>query len=215
MTTRAFSIIRRRSHVVDLLTPKRAGVKTYRIQAAATFAGPFVTIVAADISSGYLDPNVNSAKLHAVNNPNDIRIVFDPDTFTATAGIADNKPFWLKFQPVDFAGSAGTASAAGLILTDSQRDGSGRVVISGNAPSAGDVTASLQLDLPRAMQDFYIRNYDGSNSLYVAFEPLGSEIQVPPNTEIRAMEGAQSTLLVRGGGGIVAFSASFTNYLPL
>lgn len=218
LSNREFSIIRRRPHIVDLLTPKRAGVKGYRFQVAPNFDGAFQTILTADISSGYLDPNVNSNLLHTVNNNDHIRVVFDPNTFTAGASIDDDHHFWMRFVPVDFAGAAGTASAPTLVITDYEHNGMTRVVIAGNAPNAATVANSLQLNLPFTSQDIYIRNeapVAGGSNLYLASLPGGAEQQIAPQETLTQFFGPLDALIVRGNGAVVRFSASITNYLPI
>lgn len=214
---RDFTVIRRRPNYLDIITPKRVNVAGYRLQAATNFDQSFTTILTASIGSGYLDPSINPSVISSVNNNDHIRIVFNPNTFTGTAGITDTKQFWLRFVPVDFAGSAGTAGARGLILTDSDRIGNSRMQIAGTAPQGAAVANSLQLDLPCAAQDFYIKNENAAagNALYVSTTPNGAEIQVSGQETMKAFDGMVSTLYVRGSGGTAAFSASFSNYLPL
>jgi hypothetical protein len=62
------------------------------------------------------------------------------------------------------------------------------------------------------MTGFTFKNNDGTNSLFVAFNRSGQEIEVPAASSRHATFGAgsTSTLLVRGGGGAVSFSADFT-----
>lgn len=218
MTTRDFSLVRRRKNLIDLITPKRAGVKGYRLQAATNFDASYTTIITADISSGYLDSNVNSAKLHSINNPDHIRIVFDPNTFTGTAGIVDTKHFWLRFVPVDYSGASGTAGNGVVVITDSEHMGNCRVQIAGVAPNQASVANSLQIDLPFLTQDIYVKNEDptsGGQDLYIAFIPGGPEQQIGPQQVSQVFEGPIDTLLVRGSSGTVNFSASFASYLPL
>lgn len=215
--SRNFTVVRRRIGIVDMLTPKQANVAGYRIQAALNFDGTFTTLFTAPIGSGYLDPAINPVTLHAINNPDKIRMVFNPDTFTGTAGIADAKDFWMRFVPVDFAGSAGTPGNPALVLTDAEHYGNSRVLIAGTAPSGADVSASLQLDLPFTTQDLYIKNEEatGGHALYLADLPGGPEQQISPQETLTIFHGPVDTLLVRGSGGTAKFSASFTNYLPL
>jgi len=214
---RDFSVIRRRAGIVDMLTPKRANVQGYRIQAATNFDSSFTTLFTAPISSGYLDPTINPVVLSAVNNRDQIRMVFNPNTFTGTAGITDTLNFWLRFVPVDFSGSAGTAGNPCLVLTDSDHYGSTRVLIAGTAPSGAAVANSLQIDLPFTTQDLYIKNENASagNALFVADMAGGAEQQVSAQETLTMFHGPVDTLLVRGSGGTAKFSASFTNYLPL
>lgn len=214
---RDFTVIRRRPNYLDIITPKRVNVAGYRLQAATNFDASFTTILTAPISSGYLDPAINPTMISGINANDQIRIVFNPNTFTGTAGIVDSKQFWLRFVPVDFSGSAGTAGARGLIVTDGERIGNSRMVIAGTAPQGAAVANSLQLDLPCAGQDFHIKNQEasGGRALWVSIVPNGPEIQVSPQETMKAYDGMISSLFVRGEGGTVSFSATFSNYLPL
>lgn len=210
---RDFTVIRRRPNLVDIITPKRANVKGYRLEAATNFDAAFSSIITADIGSGYLDANVNSAKLHSVSNPNHIRIVFDPATF----GLTDDQHFWLRFVPVDFSNTPGSAGNPGLILPDDELRASSRVVIAGTAPNGATVANSLVLNLPYRMTDIVVRNNAaaGGTVLFVATAIGGAERQVAGQETAYMKDGAQGCLLVRGGGGTVSFSADFTHYLPL
>lgn len=217
--TRPVSVVRRRPHLLDMLVPKDLTVQGYRLQASTTFSGGFTTILTADISSGYLDPAVDRRVLQALNNPNHIRIVFDPQTFNGVASIEDDKQFWLKYVPVDFSGTPGTASNPMLVIPEEKLRGDSVVAISGSAPSGATVANSLPLLLPFRAQDITIRNNDGANSLYVALEAGGSEVQLGGGattlSQVDLPVGAQGCILVRGGGAAVNFSAVFTSFLPL
>jgi hypothetical protein len=218
-TTRPFNVVRRRPNILDLLIPKQANVKGYRLQAATNFDATFTTILTADISSGYLDPAVDRNKLNALNNPNQIRVVFDPQTFFTPTGIEDSKQFWLKFVPVNFAGVPGTASSPCLILPDSNLRGDSRAVIHGDAPSGTTVANSLEILLPFRTQDLEIRNREASTDLYVALSEGGHEILLDAGattlSQVEFEEGPVESFLVRGSGGTANFSASFTSWLPL
>lgn len=217
-TTRPLTVLRRRLNLLDILIPKDPATKGYRLDASTTFSGGFSTILTADIGSGYLDPNVDRRLLHAVNNPNHIRVVFDPDTFSG-AGISDTVPFWMQFVPVDFSGALGTPSNPMLFLTEENLRGDSVVNITGTAPSGADVGDSLPLLLPFRTQNALIRNQDGANSLFLAMQEGGDEIEVEGGattlSQIELPLGAQGCLLVRGGGATVDFSATFTSFLPL
>lgn len=213
---RDFSVIRRRRNIVDVLTPKRVNVAGYRFQVATNFDQTYTTILTAPIGSGYLDPAINPAVLNSVNNNDHIRVVFNPDTFSGT-GISDGAHFWMRFLPVDFAGTPGSPGPGTLILTDAEHYGNSRVQIAGTAPQGAAIANSLQINLPQNSQDFYIKNANAAagNGLYVAFMVGGSEQQVSAQEVMKAYDGPSDTLMVRGAGGTAAFSASFTNYLPL
>lgn len=219
MTTREFQVVDRRANLLDIITPKRPDVQGYRFRAAPNFDGTFVTILTADISSGFLDPTVDRRVLTPLPaGRNHVRVVFDPQTFFGAAAIVDADHFWLTFTPVDFAGAPGTESNPGLILPADQYGVSGRIMIQGNAPNEASWADSLQLDLPLRMQDFRITNNEasGGNSLQVMYaETGGGEQEVLPEAVHEWYEGAVGMLRVRGAGGTVNFTASFTNLLPL
>ena len=110
-------------------------------------------------------------------------------------------------------------SAPTLILPDSALKGQGIVTIAGNAPSGASTANSLQLDLPFIMQSFQITNAGalGGNILYVSTEAGGPEQAVGPGLGFPGYQtiwGAQPSIWVRGGGGVVAFSATFTLAFP-
>jgi hypothetical protein len=114
---------------------------------------------------------------------------------------------------------AGLYSAPTLLLPDTALHGQGIVTIHGAAPAATSSAASLQLDLPFVMQNYQIHNEDATNALYVATEQGGPEQECPGGTaaifpQYQTVWGAQSSLWVRGSGGAVDFSATFTLAFP-
>lgn len=212
VAARDFSVVRRRKNYVDIITPKRAGVKGYRLRSAANFDGVFADLLTADIGSGFLDPKINPSVIHAINNPNHIRIIFNPSNFS----LDDDQHLWLKFQPVDFGGTPGTEGPPHLILPDDEVQAAGRVAITGAAPNAADVNSSLQINLPFGMRDIVIKNNSASGGtiLYVATALGGAERAVAGQESFVLSEGSQPFLFVRGGGGTANFTANFTHYLP-
>lgn len=219
---RPFTVLRRRPRLLDILIPKNAATQKYRLTACATFGGTFTQIVEADIGAGYLDPALRtSGKVHtlqAVNNRDHVRVTFDPQTFAVAASISDSAQFWLKFVAVDFSGAAGTATPPTLILPEESLRGDSVITIGGTAPSGANVGASQVLYLPMRMQDISIRNHEGATDLFVATEVGGVETLIDAGSNLAQLtmaRGAQSCLLVRGGGATAAFSATMTSFLPL
>lgn len=215
MTTPDFSVAYRAPNIVDVLMPKQADVVGYRLKASPDADGTpnaYVTILTANIGAGFLDANVDRRKLHTMPGHNHVRAVFDPDTFASgepiDAKLKDQQHFWLRFTPLDASAVEGADSDPVLILTPNQQNGTERVVISGTAPQSPTLAGSLQLCLARRMQNFTISN-EGSNPLYVAFNPEGGETLVPAGETTRYYGSASPTLLVRGDGGTTDFSASF------
>lgn len=216
MTTRPFSVVRRRTNLLDIITPKLVDTQGYRFRGALNFDAAFSDLFTADIGAGFLDANVDRRVLHAVpNGQTHVRSVFDPATFSPT--IEDDQHFWLRFQPIDFAGAAGAESQPILILPEEEHKGGGRIIITGDAPVGPDVTASLVIGLPRLSQDFHIHSNEagGGNPMFVATIENGPERQIDPGETIDLLEGGIDTLLVRSTGAPVSFTADFTNYLPL
>jgi hypothetical protein len=211
---RLFSVVRRRKNLVDMIMPKQSGVVGYRVQGATNFDATFQTMFTAPISSGYVGEGINTAVLNSI--PGDyIRAVFDPDKFSAL-GLADNQHMWLRFVPVDVAGTPGTPGAASLVLTADDH-AYGRVTISGGAPNEVSVADSQELHLPLGMKNFVFLNQEapGGNSLFLAFEPGGPEVEIVAGERYDAWEGQQAVILVRGDGGVVNFSANFTFAFPV
>jgi hypothetical protein len=212
---RLFGMIRRRPNYVDIQTPFAYGVTGYRLKWAANFdSGSFTTFLTSS-NVGYLDPGINPNVVDAQpmggtasNGGRNIRIVFNPATF----GITDTSSFWLQFAQVT-GGSETLVGAPTLVLPDSANHGIGIVTIQGNAPSGAASANSLQIDLPRLMQNFQITNNDGTNTLYVSTEAGGPEVEVGPKLGFAGYQtlwGVQGSLWVRGGGGAVNFSATCT-----
>jgi hypothetical protein len=208
---RLFSVTRRRPHVVDVSIPLLSGgVDGYRLQWATNFDAAFTAIITAT-NVGFLDSNVNRNVIETQPVTDKVRIVFDPTTYS----IPDTSSFWLQFVPMT-GGAPGTAGAPTLILPSEANHGVGLVVIHGNAPSAASSAASLQLDLPRLMQDFKVHNESTTKDLFIATEASGPEILVPKTSDIQSLGfvATQGSLYVRGDSAIVAFSASFTLSFP-
>jgi len=205
---RTFSVIRRRAHIVDLVTPLVDGTQTYRLKWAANFDGSFTTFLDST-NVGFLDTAIDIAVVGAQpTSGRQVRIVFDPTTYS----IPDGKSFWLQLWRVPFGGSEVQVSAAGLILADSAQHGTGAVVIQGNAPSGVDSTDALQLDFPRRMQDFRIQHTGPSGTLYVSTEQDGDEVNFSPSSDTAfGLNVMQGSLWVRGGGGLVPFSIICTS----
>lgn len=208
---RIFKIVRRRPHIVDLYTPYVAGVEFYRVKWATNFdAAPTNIIDSTNI--GFLDSNVNRNVIETQpTTGTDVRIVFDPTTYS----IPDDVSFWLQVARV-VGGSETVVGAPTLVLPDAARHGIGIIAIRGDAPNEASSADSLQIDLPMLMQDFKVQNEDGANSLFIATEQGGAEQVFPALLPIQpwSLMGTQGSLYVRGGGGDVTFSASFTLAFP-
>lgn len=196
---------------MDFFTPFAYGVTGYRLKWAANFDGAFSTFLTAS-NVGYLDPAINPNVVDTQpSTGQDVRIVFNPTTYS----IPDTSSFWLQYVPVTGV-SEGAPSAPTLILPDSANKGVGDITIHGNAPNQPTSANSLQLDFPFMMQNIRIHNEDGTNSLFVATEQSGPEQQLKSDTfpQWQSLYGTTSSIWVRGGGAVVAFSATMTLAFP-
>ncbi len=215
-SVRDFNVIRRRAGLVDMLVQKRASAAGgFRIQAATNFDGSFTTLFTATNGCGYTDPTVDLNKLHMVNNNDYVRCVFNPAN--PAYSLDDTNHFWLRYVPLDLAGTPGTAGPVGLILPEDEFQAQVRVAIAGTAPTGAAVANSLILNFPFRMQDVIVRNNEaaGGRVLMVALSPGGAERPVAPQETAEFRSGTIGCLLVRGVSGTVAFTADFTHYLPL
>lgn len=210
---RTFSVIRRRPNIVDFVTPFVYGVDKYRLKWAANFdAGAWTPFI--DSSNiGWRDDTINPMVIEMQQTTGMVRIVFDP----ANYGITDDQHFWLEFFHVDPMAAETQMSAPTLILPESAHHGIHHVTIHGDAPNAATVAGSLQIDLPRLMDDFRIHNDEapGGATLYVATEANGPEFEVQPDPGyFGTFRATQGSIWVRGGGAVVMFSAVSTVTFP-
>jgi hypothetical protein len=184
-----------------------AAIDEYRFKFALNFDQVFATFLTSP-NSGFLDDNVNRNTIDTQpTTGTDVRIVFDPSTYA----INDNRHFWLQFFPVTN-GIEGVGGAPTLVLPDGAHYGTGIVVIQGEAPNG----STLQLDLPRRMEDFRVTNEDGVNNLLVGTEDGGPMTTILPLVGVQNIgySGEQGSLYVEGVGGDVPFSATFTLAFP-
>jgi hypothetical protein len=117
----------------------------------------------------------------------------------------------MRFTPVT-GGVAGAASDPVLVLAPVQRNGTQRIAIAGDAPSAANISGSLTLCLARRMTQIVLTNNaaPGGAALYVAFNENGPEVAIAAGETYSDYTSAQDTLVVRGGGSVVNFSATMT-----
>jgi hypothetical protein len=196
------------SHSSNSLTPSTSQVGIVYPGSTISFASqPGVSYTVATVAAGTITLTANYT---GTSNA----------ATTATMSINDGSSFWLQFAQVT-GGSETLVGAPTLLLPDSANHGQGIVTIHGTAPAGTSSTASLQIDLPRMMQNFHIHSEDSSNYLYVATEQNGPEQQLQPAAfpQFETIWGVQSSIWVRGAtssgtGAAVAFSATFTLGFP-
>lgn len=213
---RVLTLQRRRANLVDLTLPVQAGVSSYIFSVSSNFdASPsaFDTVPA---GTGKVTPSARSSVINAESYRGLTRFAFAPSDYTSPAAMNDSLPMWFSVQSVPVVGagvssSPGAASAKHLVLPySSQPDRP--VVISGSAPSATNISGSLELQLPLQCRNLMIQTVGSATAgLWVAFEPFGPEMFVPLSstfgtyTELTSPNFSQ--LFVRGDGAAVTFNA--------
>jgi hypothetical protein len=207
MSARIFSILRRRPGIIDFITPIQppsSGVVGYRLKTDASQdpSGAFATTIMTKNLYGYEDPDVRG--MSPIQPGEHVRIVFKPQNFSLT-----DAAFWLKLVFVNASNAEmGTPAPSAPTLVLPPFDGPVQTGFNSTAPSGTDITQSLRIDLPRAMDNFRLRTI-GSPSIYLAFQEGGPEIIVPTTQEGIGFDGLVTSFWVRGSGGSSAFSATF------
>lgn len=223
MSGRLFSILRRKPGFIHFTTPlldsSSTGVVMYRLYTDDSPDFPSPTEVVTVTNLGLVDPAVAGPQ-NPIQPGKTVQILMKPSNY----GLPDSAFFWLKLVYVDSAGDdipsilvpAGPSpSAATLVLPPFV--GNEQAGFNATAPSETSLADSLQIDLPRQMSNFRIRNLSTTIPLYVAFQEGGPEIVVPgqaSSQESIGFEGLVSSIWVRGSGGTAAFSAQFTYANP-
>jgi hypothetical protein len=217
MSARLFSILRRKPGLIDFITPRRPhsdGVAQYRLKTDTGPFGTFVPIVMTVGPNGMVDPDVQGPQ-HVAQPGNNVRCIFKPSNF----GLSDTDAFWLKLVYVNGAGAemgSPAPSAASLILlppTVPFMTGFNATALPGN-----DISDSVQIDLPRGMENFRISNLENDPTifLYVATQEGGPEFVVPAGEESVSFYGLVSSFWVRANKEALsaAFSTQFVYANP-
>lgn len=210
---RRFSILRRKVGLVDLITPIRPGsegVAQYRLKTDTAPTGAFGTAVMTVPLTGLVDPAV-AGHQHVIQPGENVRMIFKPGNYS----LSDTDAFWLRLFYIDGAGaemSNPAPGAATLVLPPFS--GPGQSGFTATAPVGAGFANSVQIDLPRAMENLRVMNNDGTNPLFVAFDGGGPEIKIPAGKEITGFLGTASSLFVRSTGGSVEFTTTFAYASP-
>jgi hypothetical protein len=192
---RLFSIRRRRPHYVDFWTPRVAGVDGYRLKWGANFSTAPATFITST-NVGFVDDNVNRNVIDSQPIDGQVRIVFDPTTYS----IPDAVAFWLQFVPVT-GGIEGTPGAMTLVLPANMGNTSLIMI-------AGTPTGTQQLDLPMIREI----KFQNAADITVRTESGGAAFTVPGSaTDVNSLAflGQVSTLYVTGGAFSMAATLAF------
>lgn len=208
--SRSLSLYRRRANLIDLTIPVRDGVKSYEFYSATNFDGTYTkfdTIPASGKASKSMSDLAidGSSKFRGFT-----RFLFNPDDYT----LDDKKPIWVSIKQITTGGTTGSAEAGQLILPYSSTPNR-PVILSGTAPHGATITSSLEIQLPHQCQSASIKCNDAGVSLYVAFEPGGTEYKVLSSVdalgyEFRIVYESITQLFVRGDTAVAGFDAVFS-----
>jgi hypothetical protein len=223
MTTRLFSILRRKPGLIDFVTqirPESDGVFKYRLKTDTDPGGAFSTTVIESRVGGFVDPSVAGPQ-NVIQPGNNVRIVFNPFNYSLTDSF-----FWLKLVYVNASNVemvTPAPSAATLVLPPYV--GNEQSGFSAMAPNGSDISQSLQIDLPRQMDNIRVRNlgaptgggfsggsFDSVSAtpvLYVSFQEFGPEVAVLPGVETVGFSGIASSIWVRADGAQSGFTVQF------
>lgn len=213
MSTRLFSVLRRKAGLIDFITPIRPaseGVESYRLKTDTNPFGAFATTVMTVPRTGKVDAGLEGPQ-NVIQPGENVRIIFKPSNYS----LPDSGAFWLKLVFVDASNAemvSPAPSAATLFLPPFS--GPGMTGFNATAPSGASIANSVRLDLPRAMDEFRIRNLETATNLFVATDASGPEIVVPGGAETNTFHGLVSSIWIRGGGATAAFSAQFSYATP-
>ena len=203
---RLFSVRRRRTKYVDIYAALPDGVDQWRMKWAQNFTDAFVTMFTSS-RVGFLDPNLDIGRVDSQPLQNDVRMVFDPTSYS----IDDESSFWLQLVPVT-GGVEGTPGAPTLVVPDRLAHQSRLLVLAGTAPAAATSAGAQQLDLP-LLFDLRVTNVDTGRDLLFGVESGGREFVIPKGNQYVASlgeVGAVSRVYIRSAGGTCAFTLSGT-----
>lgn len=209
MSTRLFSILRRKPGFLDFSTPlldaATTGVYGYRLKTDTDPGGAFGTVVVSVTNLGLVDSEVSGAQ-NPIIPGNNVRILMKPSNH----GLSDAGYFWLKLVYLDSASAemADPAPSAATLILPPTAMWPALFGFNGTAPSAATIADSLRVDLP-SVENFQLRN-TGSNPIYLSFQEGSPEILVPSAQLSQGFFGGVSSFWVRATGGTSTFSVEFS-----
>jgi hypothetical protein len=212
--SRSLSLYRRKTNLVELLLRQRAGKTGFRFSAAPNFDAASVAFATVP-NYGVRSPSVPEIGVVGSQYRDQVRFIFNPADYFATApALVDTNPFFIQVEAQNPNGTFDAKEAMHMVLPPEMATPNRVIALSGTAPSAADISGSLEVQLPMQCIDFEFENLDNAKDLYVAFEPTGGEYLIPPLTTdgytLAQQLSSVSQIFVRGGGASVAFRAVFT-----
>ena len=205
---RNLSVNKRRVGLVDISFPERVGAKSYQFFAASNWdaASTAFQIVPAAGMRSLTAPDVSAVGSQFRGKT---RFVFNPADYTlSVAAVDDTKPFYLTIQQTNWDGTVLPVEAQHLVLPYNPAPNR-PLVLRGVAPSGASIANSLELQLPMQCRNFRVQN-DGAVDAFIAFEPTGAEVRVPPLStsfmDLVSVMPSMTQLFMRGSGGTTTIS---------
>lgn len=211
MIPRRFSVLRRRTGLIDMIVPFRPSseaVAQYRLKTDVNPGGAFSTTCFTCGPQGFVDPTVAGPQ-HVIQPGNNVRMIFNP----ANYGLSD-AAVWVKVVYIAANGSEMTDPAPGaatLLLPPNA--GPNQFGFTATAPNGAAFANALQLDLPR-VENFRLINQEAAQAMRLAFDGGGPEMTIDSKGETSGLVGGVTSIYVRGAGGPAAFTCSFSPSFP-
>lgn len=201
---------RRRPFLVDMVVTPVPGGLAYELWGGNDMDPTGHALKVAFGPGGFKDDTINGAVLETINLGQRIRVVFDPSAH----GMTDTEINFVQLK-ADTGGGMDNVSPVTMLLPDTLYHGYETITLHGFAPQGATPADAVPLDLSRLARDLRIVNQDTTNGLYVGFNDSGHQVFVPAGAEHAMFTSTFSSLYVRGVGGVVEFSASFTHAMRL
>lgn len=202
---RTISVYRRRPGLIDMNWPVRANVGAYALKSATNFNGTFTTFATVP-ASGFASASIGDLGFGGEQFRGKTRVAINLADYT----LDDTKPLWLRVAPVSLAGVEGSVEAIHLILPYSSQPRR-EVLIVGTVAEGTTIANSVEIQLPNCTNPNIQNN--GTPSLYVAFDSVGPEFEVPSLqsgfTNYYSASGTFSQIFLRAGTGGTSMSAQF------
>jgi hypothetical protein len=183
---RPFFILDRRSNLLDLKLPTKAGVRQYILSSAPTFDAPLTQELTFDANTGYKGAGIPAAHVGSRG----VRVRLDPSTLTAGVHY-NNRGFWLSITEV-LDGGPGAPSARALIKPAGATE-AGAFVVTGVAAATSE-----PLLLPERLRQLTVKNLHASNDLFIALSEHGAELLVEAGATRDFTDVSSGTIRLRG-----------------
>lgn len=215
-------LVRRSPGMVDLVIQNRPGVSRYDIAGAVTLNQAYAaTTPMFSVAQGrfFSSKRITRAKLSNLAEPNKglTRSLYDPGDFASATLPGDPDICFIRVTEVDLGGNALPEGPITVIPPpDFFETGRRNLVLVGSAPdlsSRGNNLPPLEgmrVFFPRFADELTVYNEEavGGDDLYFSLGLGLPEMRVPADSSRTFSEAGANEIILRGNGGVVAFSIS-------